>query len=212
MPVAVGAAGSKAARTASEVGGALAGVEAGTAFFVEALALEDFLAEADLVELLLDFVLELLLDGLEDFLAELDLLELLVVAGLLFADFVGGLVVVSSVAARTDAGSAMQQAIVARSATTRRTVRPRMGIASANRTGCARVNAPAVWIPLANPCVAGWSMCGSVVVRALRPVVTPARRRLQSRRLAPGRKSFRTACDRPRSPHRRQRTSRNSPG
>jgi hypothetical protein len=153
IPAAVGAAGSKAARTASDAGGAFVGVEAGTAFFVEALALEDFLAELDLLELLLVLEVELLLDDLEDFLAELDLLELLLVAGLLFVDLAGVGAAVSS--ARTDAGSAMQQAIVDRSATTRRTVRPRMGIPSANRTGRAPVNALAFGIPLANPCVAG---------------------------------------------------------
>ena len=188
IPVAEGAAGSKAARTASEVGGGFVAGGAGAAFFVEAVALEDFLAELDLLELLLD------------------------VAGfaVLFEDLDGGLV--SFVAARTGAGSAMQQAIVDRSATTRRTVRPRMGTPSANRRGRTPFNAPAVWIPLANPCVAGCSMCGGVVVREPTPGVTEASCRPRSRHLVPGRKSFRTACVHPRNPLRRRRTSRNSRG
>lgn len=176
IPVVVGAAGSKAARTASEAPEGLVATGAGAAFFVDAVALEDFLLELDLpelllafaLELLLEFLVELLLEGLEDL--DPGLLELLLdVEGLpvLFAGLAG--VVVSSVAARTDAGSAMQQAIVDRSATTRRTVRPRMGTPSANRTGCIPVNAPEARIPLANPCVAGCSMCGGVVVHGLQP-------------------------------------------
>ena len=63
IPVEVGAAGSKAARTASEAGG-LAAAGAGAAFFVEAVALEDFLAELDFPVLLV-FALELLLEDLK---------------------------------------------------------------------------------------------------------------------------------------------------
>ena len=211
IPAAVGAAGSKAARTASDAGGGFVAAGAGVAFLVEAVALEDFLAELDLLELLLALALELLLEDLVVLEEDLPVL-LLEVEGLavLLEDLAGGLV--SSVAARTFAGSAMQQAIVDRSATTRRTVRLRMGTASANRTGCAPVNASEVWNPLANPCVAGCSMCGGVVVREPTPGVTEASCRPRSRHLVPGRKSFRTACGHPRNPRRRRRTSRNSRG
>src|SRR5277367_5503388 len=70
IPVAEGAAGSKAARTASDAGGLLA-TGAGAAFFVEAVALEDFLAEFDLPELLVAFALVLLVEDLEDLVAGL---------------------------------------------------------------------------------------------------------------------------------------------
>jgi hypothetical protein len=138
MPVAVGAAGSKAARTASDAGGGLLATGADVGFFAEVVALEGFfeeLCEAEALLELLEDLLVVLLDGLvedfvDDFVEDLLPLELLLeVEGLavLFEDFAGGGVGASSVAARTDAGSAMQQAIADKSATTRRTGRPCMG-------------------------------------------------------------------------------------
>lgn len=216
MPAEVGAAGSKAARTASDAGGGFVATGAGLGFFAEVVALEGFFAElceADaLLELFVDLDEDLLEGFAEDFAEDFvdGLLLLLELDGLavLFEDFAGGLLDVSSGAAKTCAGSAMQQAIVDKSATTRRTVRPRMGWPSANRRPCAPVNALAPRIPLANPCVAGWSMCGGVVAGGCFRGVTAASRRLHTPHRAPGRKSFRTACDHPRSHRRRRRTWR----
>ena len=155
MDVAVGDAGSKAVRTASVEGDDFVGVEEG--FFEEALALDDLLELREAVDLpLVPFVLDDVA-LLEDFVDDLDDGLLLAVPVLLVLpfDLAGGVVCVLSVAARTAEGSAMQQAIVARRATTRRAVRPRMGTLPANRTACAPVNAPKPRIPLTNPCVAG---------------------------------------------------------
>lgn len=142
IPVAVGATGSNAAFAASDADGGLVATGAGATFFVEeAVDLEDFLAAVDLPELLLLLAEEDLADGFDGL--EAVLLEVGCFAVLFddFDDFDAGCAFVSSVAAPTEAGSAIQQAIVDRSATTRRTVRPRMGCPSANRRGCAPVNA-----------------------------------------------------------------------
>ena len=134
MPAAVGAAGAKAARTASEATGGLATSGAPAGFLTEAVALEDFLAAlceaVDLLELLL--TLEDLPVGLDEDLVDVfgeDLLPLVPLPELeglavRFVDLAD--VCASSVAARTEAGSAMQQANVDKSATTRRTGRPFM--------------------------------------------------------------------------------------
>jgi len=166
MPVAVGEAGSNAARTASEAGGfAVDGFAAGAAldFLAAAVAFDD-LAVLWLAD---DLELEALDEDLLDVFAEGLLLLDVEFLAVLFLAF--GAAWVSFVAACTDAGSAMQQASVDRSATTRRTVRPCMGMQLANRTASARVNAAHARIPLRNPCVAGCSMCGGVVAGTLLP-------------------------------------------
>jgi len=125
MPAAVGLAGSKAARTESVGGKGLAVTGAALGFFAEAVALEEpFLAEVrealDLPEVLpaLEDLLDDFVDDLAPPFAELEGLAVL------FPDLAGGCA--SSVAAPAGAGSTMQQANVDKSATTRRTVRPRM--------------------------------------------------------------------------------------
>src|SRR5208283_508653 len=157
MDVAVGEVGSKAVRTASVEGDDLADA-AGVAFFADAVPFDGLPELREAVDLLfVPFVLD---DAalLEDFVDDLDdgLLLLLPVEEVLPVLFdLEGVVCVLSVAARTAEGSAIQHAIVTRMATTRRTVRPRMGTPPANRTACAPVNASNRRIPLTNPCVAG---------------------------------------------------------